>query len=170
DGWLVDKDTKFSCNGNSTKPRNWSCTGDDKTFGDITYNSKVGNPPGSFVIAYGKLKTTLETSVIDLSNAEGASLNFDQAFYFVNNDEAIIEISIDGGANYVPLRVMHAKGSGIKAWLTAGSNVGNSTTSNYIFDQDNTSILLDDYLGESNLRIRFSFSGSGDKSTWALDN
>jgi hypothetical protein len=177
DSWLVDNDPGgFTAGGNATKPRNWSGTNDHE-FGNIVYDSK----DKKFAIAQGNFSdnqykganpTTLESPILDFSNAASASLDFDQAYYFANNDVAIIEISIDGGTNYSPLRVMHAAGSGVKAWYTAGtaeSVVGSSATQ-YNFNTDNTSISLAAYLGESNVRIRWSFIGSSDKSVWAMDN
>ena len=80
----------------------------DHTFGGITFDSQEFK----FSIAYGDYSdsgyngnnpTTLETPIMDLSNAESASLDFDQAYYFSNNDYAIIEISTDGGTNYSQL-------------------------------------------------------------------
>ena len=183
DGWLVDGNTGgFTAGGNATNPRNWSAT-NDHPFGGITYDSTEGK----FAIAYGNyyelksngkpnydgnIPTTLESPIMDLSNAESASLDFDQAFYFVNNDYAIIEISIDGGVTYTTLRMIHAEGSGTLAWFTAGTaeSVVGSDATHYNFNTDNTSISLAAYLGESNVRIRWSFTGRSNQSVWAMDN
>ncbi|WP_169513774.1 LamG-like jellyroll fold domain-containing protein [Christiangramia portivictoriae] len=183
DGWLTDgAPGGFTAGGNSKKVRNWSGTNDHK-FGDITYDGgdkkfaiaqgdfyetdKKGNP-----VYDGNNPTTLETPILDLSNAASASLDFDQAFYFANNDVAVIEISTDGGNTYSNLRVMHAAGSGVLQWLTAGTaeSTDGSNATNYNFSTDNTSISLDDYIGESRVRIRWSFTGTSDKSVWAMDN
>ena len=183
DSWLVDGDPGgFTAGGNSKKTRNWSGTNDHE-FGDITYDGG----DGKFAIAQGNfyetkkngdplydgdIPTTLESPILDLSNAGSASLDFDQAFYFADDDVAIIEISIDGGATYSTLRVMHSKGSGVKKWFTAGTaaSVTGSTATQYNFNTDNTSISLEDYIGQSNVRIRWSFTGTSDKSVWAMDN
>ncbi|MHA6279716.1 LamG-like jellyroll fold domain-containing protein [Salinimicrobium sp. CAU 1759] len=175
--WLVDGDPGgFSAGGNAKQARNWSGTNDHK-FGDITYDGG----DGKFAIAQGNFNdgkykganpTTLESPIMDLSDAETASLDFDQAYYFANGDIAKIEISLDGGASYTTLKIIHAAGGGIKQWFTAGtaeSTTGSNAT-NYNFSTDNTSISLNDYLGESNVRIRWSFVGTSDKSVWALDN
>ncbi|MHB1147468.1 MAG: LamG-like jellyroll fold domain-containing protein [Lutibacter sp.] len=177
DSWLVDDSPGgFTAGGNATKPRNWSAT-NDHPFGGITYDSQEGK----FSIAYGdygssqykgKNPTTLESPILDLSNAISANLDFDQAYYFSTNDYANIEISIDGGVTYAPLREMHVAGSPSTNWFTAGtaeSYVGSDAT-HYNFDTDNTSISLAAYLGQSNVRIRWSFTGTSDQSVWAMDN
>ena len=177
-GWSVDGSDKnnFTAGGNSKQPRNWSGTNDHE-FGNITYDG--GDK--KFAIAQGDFSdnkykgndpTTLESPILDFSNAEAASLDFDQAFYFADQDLALIEISTNGGNTYTTLRVMHTPGSGVKKWFTAGtaeSYVGSNAT-NYNFSTDNTSIALDDYIGESNVKIRWTFRGTDDNSVWAMDN
>lgn len=180
-GWLVDGNTGgFTAGGSATKPRNWSAkTCNNQTNGGVVYCSNSGK----FTIAYGDyssdqytgaIPTTLETPIMDLSNAESASLDFDQAYYFVNNDYANIEISTAGGApgTYSPLRLMHATGSGILNWFTAGTaeSLAGSDATHYNFETDNTSIDLAAYIGQSNVRIRWSFTGTSNQSTWAMDN
>ncbi|WP_218098967.1 LamG-like jellyroll fold domain-containing protein [Salegentibacter salarius] len=182
DSWLVDGEVGgFSSGGNSSQTRNWSGTnanGNKKhTFGDIQYDSQQG----VFAVAQGDYTknnykgedpSTLESPILDFSNALAASLDFDQAFYFANNDFALIEISTNGGNTYSTLRVMHSPGSGVKKWFTAGTaeSYAGSNATNYNFSTDNTSIPLDEYIGENNVRIRWTFRGTSDKSIWALDN
>ena len=183
DSWLTDGSPGgFTAGGNSKSARNWSGTNDHE-FGNITYDGgdkKFAIAQGDFFATKnngqplydGKIPTTLISPITDLSNAASASLEFDQAFYFANNDIALIEISIDGGESYTPLWALHSKGDGVMKWLTAGtaeSTVG-SDEENYNFSTDNTSISLDDYIGESEVRIRWSFTGTSDQSVWALDN
>ncbi|WP_289024210.1 LamG-like jellyroll fold domain-containing protein [uncultured Salegentibacter sp.] len=175
--WLTDGNPGgFTAGGNSKKPRNWSGTNDHE-FGDITYDGG----DGKFAIAQGDFSdsqykgnnpTTLESPILDLSNAVSASLDFDQAFYFANGDNAVIEISTDGGSTYSTLQIMHSPGTGIKKWFTAGTaeSYAGSNASNYNFSTDNTSISLEDYIGENNVRIRWKFTGTSDKSVWAMDN
>ena len=178
DSWLTDgKPGGFTAGGNSTTARNWSGTNDHK-FGDITYDGG----DGKFAIAQGDFSdnkykganpTTLESPILDFTNAASATLQFDQAFYFADGDVAIIEVSTDGGATYpFTLRLMHGANSGSLQWFyadTAESTAG-SDPENYNFSTDNTSISLDDYVGESEVRIRWSFTGTSDKSVWAMDN
>jgi hypothetical protein len=180
-GWLVDGNPGgFTAGGSAAKPRNWSAkTCNNQTNGDIVYCSNEGK----YTIAYGDyssnqysgaIPTTLETPILDLSTSVSASLNFDQAFYFANNDYANIEISTNGGApgSYAALRLMHAPGSGILKWFTAGTaaSVVGSDATHYNFQTDDTTIDLSAYLGETNVRIRWSFTGTTNKSTWAMDN
>ncbi|HSI71020.1 MAG TPA: LamG-like jellyroll fold domain-containing protein, partial [Gillisia sp.] len=181
--WLVDGNPGgFTAGGNAVKPRNWSGT-NNHNFGGIEYDSQ----DKKFTIAYGNyyevdkfnnpiyegnIPTTLESPIMDLTDAETASLDFDQAFYFAINDIAIIEISTDGGLTYQTLRVMHAQGDPVTTWFTAGTaeSVAGSTATQYNFNTDNTSISLADYLRETRVRIRWSFTGTSDRSVWAMDN
>ncbi|TDU34337.1 putative secreted protein (Por secretion system target), partial [Gelidibacter sediminis] len=184
-GWLVDGETGgFTAGGSATKARNWSAkTCNNQANGDIVYCSNEGK----FSIAYGNyyetdkkgnrtydglIPTTLETPIMDLSNAESASLDFDQAYYFAVNDYANIEISLDGGVTYAPLQLLHAIGDPVKNWYNSvpANRRANSTPTMYNFQNDNTSIDLAAYLGENNVRIRWSFTGTTVKSTWAMDN
>ncbi len=177
DSWLTDGEPGgFTAGGNATKPRNWSGT-NDHPFGGITYDGgdkKFAIAQGDFSDNKykGKTPTTLESPIMDFTNAAAASLNFDQAFYFANNDIAVIEVSTDGGNSYSTLRLMHAAGTGVMKWLTAGTaeSTAGSDATHYNFSTDNTSISLDDYIGESQVRIRWSFTGTSDNSVWALDN
>ncbi len=177
DGWLVDGDPGgFTAGGNARKPKNWSATNDHE-FGDIVYDSeekKFAIAQGDFSSNQykGNTPTTLESPILDLSNAESASLDFDQAYYFANNDIATIEISTDGGNTYSSLKIMHSSGGGVKDWYTAGTaeSTAGSDPTHFYFNTDNTSISLEDYLGESEVRIRWSFTGTSDKSVWAMDN
>ncbi|MBJ7879314.1 LamG-like jellyroll fold domain-containing protein [Gelidibacter salicanalis] len=177
--WIVD-DSKngFTAGGNSGKTSNWSGTNCGKLKdGGIDYCSNEGK----FAIANGdysdhkykgKIPTTLETPIIDLSNAASASLDFDQAYNFSSGDYAEIEISTDGGLTYSSLRLMHAPGAAPINWFTAGtaeSYVG-STASEYNFQTDNTSIDLSAYLNQTQVRIRWSFTGTNEISAWAMDN
>ncbi|RKS43450.1 putative secreted protein (Por secretion system target) [Gillisia mitskevichiae] len=178
DSWLIDGSTGgYSCGGNNSKARNWSCTNDGHDFGDILYSSQAGK----FAVAQGdyndnKYKgespSTIESPILDLTDAKFASVNFDQAYYFVNNDYANIEVSTDAGATYKPLKIIHAVGSGVKKWYTAGTaeSVNGSSATRYNFSTDNTSISLNDYIGESRVRIKWSFKGTSDNSIWAMDN
>ncbi|RBP32232.1 HYR domain-containing protein, partial [Oceanihabitans sediminis] len=185
DGWLVDGfPNGFTAGGSATKPRNWSAkTCNNQVNGNIEYCSNEGK----YAIAYGNYyeldhkgnlvydganPTTLETPIMDLTNAVSASLDFDQAYYFAFGDYANIEISTDGGVTYAPLRLMHAVNTAPINWWDAGtaeSYVG-STPTEYNFETDNTSIDLSAYLEESEVRIKWSFTGTTDDSAWALDN
>ncbi|WP_156877258.1 LamG-like jellyroll fold domain-containing protein [Salinimicrobium terrae] len=186
DSWLVDgKIRNFTAGGNATKPKNWSGTNNHE-FGGIEYDSQDGKftiAQGNFYgvdkngksVYDGNIPTTLESPITDFSNSVSASIDFDQAFYFADDDVATIEISFDGGQNYETLQVMHATGSGVKKWLTAGTaeSIDGSDATNYNFNTDNTSISLAAYFDGrdmSNVRIRWSFTGTSDQSVWAMDN
>ena len=180
--WLVDGNPGgFTAGGNSTKPRNWSGT-NNQTFGLITYDSedyKFAITSGNQTITTGANKytganpTTLESPIFSLANMSSASVDFDQAYYFATGDTAIIYVSNDGGVTYSVLKTMHTAGAAQLSWytdpnVTAAQKVGATATA-YNFKNDNTSIPLTAYLGNSKMRIKWTFRGTDDKSAWAMD-
>ncbi|TPV33746.1 T9SS type A sorting domain-containing protein, partial [Paucihalobacter ruber] len=181
--WLVDgKVGGWTAGGSSKKPKNWSgTTNNNQENGNIIYRGD-----GKFGIAYGNYNdkdykgpdpTTLESPITDLSNAVTASVDFDQAYNLAVGDLAIIEISFDGGATYETLYILHQPGQPAINWWEDGDpdDYLNSTPTFYNFTEDNTSISLQSYLDDDSLdltqvRIRWTFSGTTDNSAWALDN
>ncbi|MFM9824692.1 LamG-like jellyroll fold domain-containing protein, partial [Flavobacterium sp.] len=180
--WLVDGSPgDFTAGGNSTKPRNWSGT-NNQTFGSIGYDSQENKftiSSGNQTITTGNDKytganpTTLESPIFSLANMSSASVDFDQAYYFATGDTGIIYVSIDGGSTYSVLRSLHTPYQPILQWytdpnVTAAQKVG-ATASQYNFKNDNTSIPLTAYLGNTNVRIKWTFRGTDNKSVWAMD-
>jgi hypothetical protein len=181
--WLVDGNPGgFTAGGNNTSPRNWSATNNHQ-FGNITYDSenyKFAITSGNHNITSGPNKYTganpaiLESPIFSLAKSSAASLDFDQAYYFATGDMAIIYISLDGGVTYSILKTMHAVNSPQLSWftdpnVTSAQKVG-ATATQYNFKNDNTSISLNAYLGQTNVRIKWAFRGTDDKSVWAMDN
>ena len=179
DGWLVDGEAGgFTAGGDAKKPRNWSGTNNHE-FGGIEYDSQEGK----FAIAQGNFSdpkyaganpTIFESPIIDLSDALSAYLKFDQAYRFSNGDTAKIEISIDGGTSYQSLEILHLPGDGDQNWhddnIDNPDKRGTSTETEYYFNTDDTSINLENYLGEERVRIRWVFEGTSDESVWVMDN
>jgi hypothetical protein len=182
DSWLVDGNPGgFTAGGNNTKPRNWSGT-NNQQFGEITYDSqeyKFAMSCGNHTITTGGNRytganpTTLESPIFSLTGLSEASVDFDQAYYFAAGDTAIIYISINGGTTYSVLKTMHTPGDPILQWytdpnVTAAQKVG-ATATVYNFKNDNTSIPLTAYLGNSEVRIKWTFRGTDANSAWAMD-
>lgn len=124
----------------------WGETNGPKEFAGIIYNSQ----DGKFAVAGGALTSTLETPLFSIFGDPPATLYWRDAYNLVNGAYARIEISTNGGASYTTL-----------AQFTG-------STGNYQnFRQEQ--IDLTPYLGQTNLRIRFTYSGTA-SSSWAIDD
>ncbi|HCE56073.1 MAG TPA: hypothetical protein DER05_14215, partial [Lutibacter sp.] len=120
-------------------------------------------------VTWGQTWSSLETPIFNTLGLDTATLQFDQAYFLEATAWLKIEISLNGGQNY-------------NITLDPGINLFNSLQHNYTGPSTSgagthlanfvaTSIDLQDYIGLTNLRIRFMFEGgSSKKSSWALDN
>jgi hypothetical protein len=116
------------------------------TYSGINYTSI-----GKFAIVNGQYDSMLYTPAFNTFGLSTASLTFNHAYNLLAGSWAKIEISVNGGA-YTTL----AQFNGPSA-LGPYNNFSPS------------SIDLNTYLGQPNLRIRFSYHGVG-ASSWAVDN
>ena len=163
-GWIVDGDpgNNFPANGNNTKPNRWSETNDhpfDTRDGSKVFDSK----DKKFAIVSGQNLSTLETPVFNTFGLSTASLKFDEAFIMGPNTSMKIELSVDGGNSYTVILRDQAYGL---------SPDGVYRTNNYAdFSGSNQSIDLSNYVGQANLKVRFTFDGRNDpeRSIWAID-
>jgi hypothetical protein len=153
DGWQVRENgtiINFPANANNTNTNPWSGT-NDRSFNNIYYNSQLG---GKFAIVNGAVISTLESPIFNtVGGTTGLALNFFQAYNLNSGTVAKIEISTDGGSTYAATLTQYSPGN-------FGTPNGNFT---------NVNIPLSSYLGMTNLRIRFSYTGTAG-SNWALDN
>ncbi len=163
--WVVDGNPSlnFPANGNNTKPNRWSETNDhpfDTRDGSIIFDS--GDK--KFAIVSGQNLSTMETPAFSTFGLSSVSLEFDEAFIMGPNTSMKIELSLDGGNSYTV--VLRDKPYGL-------DTDGVYRTNNYAnFSGSNISIDLSDYVGQPNLKIRFTFDGRNDtqRSIWAVDN
>ena len=119
----------------------------------ITYNS----PDHKFAITSGAYNPTiLESPVFSLIGVTSNLFSFSQAYNLTSGAVAKIEISTNGGSSYTTLET-----------YTGPATFGNMSGSTN--NVKNYNIDLTNYLGMSNLRIRFKFQGNA-TSAWALDN
>ncbi|KAA9034334.1 T9SS type A sorting domain-containing protein, partial [Ginsengibacter hankyongi] len=118
----------------------------------ITYQS----PDNKFAIVSGNFNSILESPVFSFIGATSAVFSFSQAYNLTSGASAKIEISTNGGTSYTTLETY----TGPATFGTASGNT--NTVKNYSID-------LSNYLGMSNLRIRFKYQGNT-TSAWALDN
>jgi hypothetical protein len=123
----------------------WGETNGPKEFSGIIYSSNSGK----FAVTGGNLTSTLETPVFSLFGNPPATLYWRDAYYLLNGATARIEISTNGGSTYTQL-----------GQLTGQS--GNYQS--FIQEQ----IDISQYIGQTNLRIRFTFNGTAG-SSWAID-
>lgn len=156
-GWRVNGDDKqnFPANGNNTRPNIWSLTNSNKFFtldGELLFDSNNGK----FAVVSGPNSSTMETPVFNTLGLSSAILTFTEAYrLYSNGAQALIELSLDGGVTYnIVLRN-----------LTGATHSGNYSS----FNLNARSVNFSDYIGLSNLRIRFKFNGPSG-NVWAVDN
>jgi hypothetical protein len=120
----------------------------------ITYNSS----DNKFAITSGAYNTILESPVFSLIGVTSNLFTFSQAYNLEAGAVAKIEISTNGGSSYTTLPSQTFTGTATFGTISGSSN----TVKSYSID-------LTNYLGMSNLRIRFNYTGTS-KSAWAIDN
>ena len=127
-----------------------------------TYVDPAGNK--GFAIVTGDHNSVMETPAFSLGSLDEAVLTFDQAYNLTAGASIKVEISKDGGANYIET-VLEVIG-------TATSNHYESFGEDGPGDRSKNKIKIDlgDYIGQPNLRIRFTFDGKIDGDVWAVDN
>lgn len=149
-GWLTDGDlNQLNAGGSNTNPTKWRLSASNSgTYSGITYTSS-----NKFAIAHGKIDSTLDTPVFNTLGLNTASLLFNHAFKLEATAWAKVELSLDGGATF-PITLLTYNGAATR-----------QPYNNFPLE----TISLDNYVGLSNLRIRFNFHGT-DFSSWAIDN
>ncbi|SDX53624.1 LamG-like jellyroll fold domain-containing protein [Flavobacterium degerlachei] len=163
DKWRLDGvavGTAWTASANNTKPNNWAGT-NGHPFG--TYPIFYDSSDKKFAISNGDLlntyyggtrdNTTLETPRFNTFGLSTATFDVQLAWNLEINDYAKIELSLDGGVNYN---------------IMLFSKVGK--TASAIFNPlQQFSFDLSDYVGQKDLRIKFTFKGTTINSAWALD-
>ncbi len=166
EGWIIDGNTNqnFPAGGNNTRPNIWSLTNDhsfDTRDGSKVFDSK----DKKFTIVSGRNYSTMETPVFNTLGLSTASMTFDEAFIIGAKTSIKIEISLDGGSTY-----SHILRDGAYGIETDGV----ARTNNYSnFSNSNQTIDLTDFVGQNNLRLKFTFDGrsesASNRSIWAID-
>jgi hypothetical protein len=155
-GWRIFEngtEIKFPADANNAATFPWSETNGPKTplNSGITYDNKQTD--GKFAIASGSVLTTMETPVFSTIGMTSAALEFFQAMVLTAGASGKIEISTDGGLTYPKTLVQYT---------------GPHTIGNPLNNWAKLNLDLSDYLGLTNLRIKFTFDGAIN-SNWALD-
>ncbi|MDB4303497.1 Ig-like domain-containing protein, partial [Desulfosarcina sp.] len=172
--WRVKDDgvvVNFESSANNIRPNRWERTNPHEFItADIntgvtslvewdSYSGNEGNK--GFAIVSGDNSSTLETEIFALSSLDEAILTFDQAYNLTAGATISVEISTDGGDTYdtILFQIDGPVSSGNYDQFAEGTPGINQME----FD-------LGDYLGQTNLRIRFNYEGSQDGDVWAVDN
>ena len=108
---------------------------------------------GKFAIASGNFNSIMQTPIFNTFGLPSASLTFNHAFNLHTGASVSVELSLDGGVTYSIVLVQYS---------------GPSTRTPYNAFPLET-IDLSNYIGQSNLRIRFVYNGNTN-SSWAIDN
>ncbi|WP_242135895.1 LamG-like jellyroll fold domain-containing protein, partial [Aestuariivivens marinum] len=192
-GWIVDGEQEMSAGGNNTNDTYWKETNGPKTFNgrcyDVRDNTKfavvsgippyVNQPNDVHIITPC---STLETPIFSTLGLTSASLNFDQAYFLEAGAYIKIEISVDGGANYdTELSYTEGATQTIFDDNLPGGQCNGAISGYESYLDDAVNIDLQNYIGMTNLRIRFTYcaynpslsnppAGNTGQSSWAIDN
>ncbi|WP_207917089.1 T9SS type A sorting domain-containing protein [Flavobacterium hiemivividum] len=178
-GWrITDKNGitnyDFSSNADNTRPDRWLRTNPhDFATANITapYTiidkrwdtslSSAGNK--GFAIVSGNNTSTLETAIFSLAALDEAILTFDQAYNLTSGAVIKVEISTNGGASYSSEPILFQQSGSVSSGNYDRFGEGTPGINQMQID-------LGDYIGYSNLRIRFNYTGKRDGDIWTLDN
>jgi hypothetical protein len=152
-GWCVDGKCSggfMPANGDNQDAGVWRET-NNQSFNGVTYSS----PDPKFAIANGNFNSTLETPVFSLIGQSNSNFQFLEAYILEATASAKIEISTNGGTSY-PI---------VLAQYNGPSNLG---VSGSIATMQSISLSLANFIGLSNLKIRFTYAGTAN-SGWVLD-
>ena len=131
--------------------------------------TSILNVNEKFALVTGDNVSLMETPVFALNGMDEAIFTWDQGYNLSAGAKITVEISTNGGADY----------NTVLYTLTSDGSVAVGSSGNYIDFGGGTPqsrpknkmlINLGDYLGQSNLRIRFNYEGVRDGDVWAVDN
>ncbi|WP_372529680.1 LamG-like jellyroll fold domain-containing protein [Winogradskyella sp.] len=181
-GWLVDGAdgvSGWNASGSNTSPTPWRgiSNGNGNNSSNITEGVRYKNQGGGkFAITYGDFNgadpsppvTTLETAVFNTLGLTNASIDFQSAYYLQSGASGIVELSVDGGTTY-PVTLMSFNGPGDSGGFVNQGNGGNNVPTVNLQDGiHSVSLDLSDYIGLTDLRVRFTFTSTYG-SSWAID-
>ncbi len=176
-------DTGFDTDANNTRPDRWKrATRHQFTTASITspfttredlYISSNGenNPSGNkgFAVVSSNHEATMETPVFSIGGLDQAILTWDQMFNLTPGASIKVEVSTDGGNTYN--NILYSVGTPPNPPNTTGIKTGNFD--GFAFGAIGTNKMKADlgyYMGQQNLRIRFSYVGKRIGDVWAVDN
>ena len=116
-----------------------------------------------FALVSGDNTSTMETNVFALDGMDSGILTFDQAYNLTDGAFIEVLISTNGGNTYTSL-------------YTNNNDPSSGNYDDFSFGtpssrpENKIEIDLGNYIGQNNLRIKFSFVGARNGDVWALDN
>ena len=110
---------------------------------------------------------TLETPVFGIDGLDQAILTFDQMYNLTPGASIKVEISTDGGNSYNTVLYENTTDPTSSTGLSSGNFDGFAISQS---ENNHVKVDLGNYLGYTNLRIRFSYVGVRDGDVWAVDN
>ena len=131
--------------------------------------TSILNVNEKFALVTGDNVSLMETPVFALNGMDEAIFTWDQGYNLSEGAKITVEISTNGGADY----------NTVLYTLTSDGSVEVGSSGNYLDFGGGTPqsrpknkmvINLGDYLGQSNLRVRFNYEGVRDGDVWAVDN
>jgi hypothetical protein len=148
--WQVDGcGNCLSAGGSNTNPGPFQLSATNGgTYSGINYTSI-----GKFAIANGNYDSVMTTPVFNTFGLATCTLSFNHAFYLLAGAYVSVELSLDGGATY-PITLQQWNGISTRTPYNAFPN---------------TTIDLNSYIGQSNMKVRFVYHGTVG-SSWAIDN
>ncbi|WP_026914357.1 LamG-like jellyroll fold domain-containing protein [Christiangramia portivictoriae] len=134
----------------------------------IRWTSEL-NVNEKFALVTGPNDSYMETPIFSLSGMDEAIFTWDQGYNLTAGATITVEISTNGGSSYETVLYTHT-GDGTVAGGSSGNYIdfGGGTPSTR--PKNKMVVDLGDYLGQSNLRIRFNYDGRKDGDVWAVDN
>nr|WP_321222509.1 LamG-like jellyroll fold domain-containing protein [uncultured Psychroserpens sp.] len=177
-GWEVDGlngITNWNASGSNSDPTGWRgiSNGNGNNGSNITAGVRYKNQGGNkFAISYGDFGapniTTLETPVFNTLGLSNASLDFQSAYHVQAGAMGIVELSVNGGATYSEVLFSFSGPGDSGGFINLGNGVNNVPTIQLQDPSNAISIDLTNYIGLTNLKIRFTFTSTAN-SSWAID-
>ena len=176
-GWRITNSDgeveNFETSANNTNPNIWKrVTPREFITANLSspYNTSIqrfdhGLDDGNkgFALVSGNNTSTMETNVFALDGMDSGILTFDQAYNLTDGASIEVLISTNGGNTYTSLYTNNNDPSSGN-YDDFASGTPSSRPENKI------EIDLGNYIGQNNLRIKFSFVGVRNGDVWALDN
>ncbi len=186
-GWRVRRngnstDIGFDTDANNTRPDRWkratrhqfTTANIDSPYNTredlyISSNGDVTEGNKGFAIVSSNNSATLETPVFAIGGLDQAILTWDQMYNLTPGASIKVEISTDGGNTYND--VLYSVSTQPEPTNTTGVQSGNfDGFANGTIDINKIKVDLGYYMGQQNLRIRFSYVGLRLGDVWAIDN
>ena len=191
-GWRVRRngnteDLGFDTDANNTRPDRWkratrhqfttaSITSPYTTREDLYISSEGDNASGNkgFAVVSSDNSATMETPVFAIGGIDQAILTWDQMFNLTPGASIRVEISTDGGNTYS--NILYSASTLPDTSPLVPTNTTGISSGNYDGFASGTAginkmrVDLGYYMGQQNLRIRFSYIGVRIGDVWAIDN